>query len=136
MTSDKPLSLLINGNPPQEIIPSLIEWWLTRRKNDWNYEYAEIFQRESADVEDQDDILWQNAKVFIGNEAAPQNYISLASSKTGIINYVAEDAEGNPMHDPLTEGPLKKTLHSDNIRIYCCLPVSIANPINNREVGD
>jgi len=127
MLPDKPLTLLIDSNPPPEIIPELVEWGLTLRKRDRDYRYAKVFQIESADVNNPDSsILWMHVTVFIDTKIAPQNFITSASTKEGIINYFAEDAKGDLLVDPVTRNPIEKTLHSDNIRIYCCLPVQIA----------
>ena len=147
MTEDKPLSLLINGNPPQEIIPELVEWWATLRKHDRHYKYAEVFQIESAAVEDSDVVFWAYKKIFtdkkkvsqhslaspgtiqtfVDNKKAPQRMITSASTKTGSIKYIMEDAKGDPLRAPITGKLIEETLHSDNIRIYCCLPVSTVN---------
>ena len=147
MTFDKPLTLLINGTPPQEIIPELIEKWLILRKDNRYYRYAEVFQIESAVVEDSDVVFWtyetifkdkknvlqrrlaspETIQIFVDNKEATQSMIISASTKTGIIKYILEDAKGDPLQAPVTGKLIEETLHSDNIRIYCCLPVSIAN---------
>jgi hypothetical protein len=144
MTSNNPPVLIWKCNlPPREIIPDLIEWWLSFRKYDKHYSHAEITQIESARVEDSSVVFspfispfmdndeksqdrltstW-TVTVFVDNKKATQSMIISASSKTGMLRYVVEDAKGNLSIDPLTGEPREETIHNDNILIYCCLPI-------------
>jgi hypothetical protein len=124
MVPNKPLTLLINNNPPQEIIPMLIEWWLTHQKRSKDCTYAEIFQIESVKVKDPDDLYWMDTSVFVNLNEATQSMIISASTKTGTIDYYVEDAEGNPVANAITRDPMQETMHSPNILIYRCLPLS------------
>jgi hypothetical protein len=90
-------------------------------------QYAKAFQIVSVDVEEKDNTRWMHVMVFVGNKATSQKLITSASSKTGIIKYFTTDTNGHRVADPITTKPIERTLHSDNIRIYCILPVSVAN---------
>lgn len=124
MIHNKPLTLLLNSNPPREIIPTLVEWWLTLRKTDRDYRYAEIFQIESVKVEDPNNLFWHYSSIFVDNKEPVQSMITFASTKIGIIEYYAEDAEGNPISNPKTGDPIQEIMHNPNILIYSCLPIS------------
>jgi hypothetical protein len=107
--------------PPWKIIPILIEWWLELRKCYKYYAYAEIFQIESVNVEDDED-SWHNSKVFTGDKTP--SMITSANTKTETITYYEEDAEGNPIINPITRAPISVTMHNPGILIYRCLPLS------------
>jgi hypothetical protein len=113
-------SVLFNCTPPRKIIPLLIEWWLILRKDNNNFRYAEITAIESVNVEDPNDFFWRHSKVFVDNKEPAQNMIISANSKTGIIMYYPEDANGDPFIDSITQRAIRKTMYCHNILIYHC----------------
>lgn len=113
--------LLMTCTPPRAITPILIEWWLELRKCYKDFADAEIFQIESANIEDAED-SWHHSKVFTGDKTP--SIITYANTKTETITYYEEDAEGNLIIDPITRDLIPITMHNPDILIYRCLPRS------------
>jgi hypothetical protein len=143
MAKDKTNFLSINGNPPQEIIPVLIEKWLSIRKWDRHYSSAEVSQIESIHVVDPARAFWTYDIVLAGKEKAPQRRLASpwtllifvnnqeqvqhtilsASTKTGSISYIEEKIKGNLLYDSFMAKRRGTAVHHKKVLIYQCLPL-------------
>jgi hypothetical protein len=114
-------SLLLTCAIPLKQIPLLIEWWLTIRTDNTNFRFAEITAIESIDIEDSANPFAMHSLVLLDDmEAIPPMIIS-ANKKTGTIVHYPEDANGDPVFDPLTQKAVRKTIYRHDISIYHCI---------------
>lgn len=128
-------ALILDGKPPRELLPLLVEWWLLLCSNRLIIEDAKIFQIEAVDINDKVNPFIYDTKAFILGEKTPSMIIS-ANRKTKTLVCYAEDTEGDPIIDLTTNEPQQKTLHSESIFIYRCLPLSTINHFKESGMAD
>lgn len=130
MSSNNPPALIWKCDlPPREIIPDLIEWWLrlcAQSKDNW---YAGMLQIEEVTVSDEDP-FWGHTRAFLLGTKTP-SMITSANTKTNTLVFYKEDAEGNLIVNPITNECIPDILHSQDIVIYRCLPISTIDNIKN-----
>lgn len=135
MTSNNPPALIWKCDlPPRELIPDLIEWWLCLCAQSKANQYAGMLQIEAVTVTNED-LFRYNTRVFVLGEKTP-SMITSADTKTNILAFFKEDAEGNPIINPITNDCIQEIMHSPNILIYRCLPISTIDAIENSTTPD